>query len=230
MRLNLPKYRCVRFELSSEFTVQANADAGIQSIMDQTETFPHGHVDGDGNETRVAFFGSISKVGGVTHQIRGRLTREHSEHDPIYKILIATSKASDELSPPPRKMRPVSRLIEAGARLFGSIQVKCDIVFVYDRTSGFRSSITFPIPLLLQGEPDGITHIETAQFSLRNKDEVGYRILVVDSEDSQSFSHLVSLESSLELSNKAIRELLDRASAISTKLTTQVQEGGHSGG
>ena len=75
MRLDLPRYHCVRLTLSSEFTVSTERDADIRSLMNQTATHTHDPVESDEEGELVAFFGSRFRVGGITHQVRGTLGR-----------------------------------------------------------------------------------------------------------------------------------------------------------
>ena len=136
-------------------------------------------------------------------------------------------------------------MIEAASRLFGSVSVKCDAVFEYDRSYGFNSKVIYPMPLIVQENKDGITHIEngnrkqqgidshsTAGLSTkptlhrrhflrvgRDSDDVQYRILVVNSEDSDSFVHSVyGFEATTDVGRVGIRKLLDRARSISSQL------------
>ena len=128
------------------------------------------------------------------------------------------------LASPPREIRPVSLLTDSASQLFGTISVNCYTTFEYDKTKGFRSKVSFPVPLVVQEEREGITHIESAQFSRRDNDEIDYRILVLDPEDSASFLHSIDFETTLAIDHNSIRGLLSRARAISTRLV--VREGG----
>lgn len=225
MRLNLPRYNCVRFRLSGEFSVPTDRDAELQSLMDQTATHTHDPIEGSEEGTRVAFFGSRSRVGGITHQVVGSLERALREDVLGFTLSITYARASDSLPSPPREMRPVSRLVEAASRLFGPVSVTCSTVFEYDQRKGFKSKISFPMPLIVQEETDGITHLESARFSRRVNDDIRYRISVSNPKDTDSFSHSIDFESTLELNRKSVRELLDRARLISTRLL--VREGGN---
>ena len=220
MRLNLPRYNCVHFSLSSEFTVSPDRDADIQTLMNQTHT--HGPV-GNGERTQVAFFGSRSKVSGVTHMVVARLAKMPQDNALNYSLTITSDRASDTLSSPPKEIRPVSRLIQSASRLLGTINVSFDTTFEYDHAKGFRSKISFPIPLMVQEEAAGITHIESAEFSRRDNDDIEYKVLVSTPEGSDSFLHFVDFRSAIELNPNSIRGLLDRARAVSTRLV--VQEG-----
>ena len=224
MRLNLPRYNCIRFRLFSEFSVAMDRDAEFQSLMDQTATHTHDPIEGSEEGTRVAFFGSRSRVKGITHKVLGSLERAPRENGLGFTLSITYARAYDSLPSPPREMRPVSLLVDAASRLFGPVSVTCSTVFRYDQTEGFKSKISFPMPLIVQDETDGITHLESARFSRRDSGDIRYWISVSNSEDTESFSHSIDFESTLVLNPKSVRELLDRARSISTHLI--ILEGG----
>ena len=216
MRLNLPKHHCVRFDLFSDFIVPTEYDADIGSFMDQTHT--HDRAEGDQPEFRTALFGSKSKIGGITHRLRGRLTKTRRQTDLNIALSLSSSRSSEDLRPPPRSFRPVSQLVDASSTLFGPILITCHAVFEYDQKQGHKSKILFPIPLLVPDEAGGITHIESAQFSRRDDDETKYQVIVDNREDSDVFVHSVTFDSNLQLSQASIRNLIDKAQSISTGL------------
>ena len=192
--------------------------------MDQTATRFHGPADGDEEETKNALFGSRSKLGGITYQYLGLLSRTTSEDRVNYTFSITASPASDELPRPPRGVRPVSLPLQAAGKLFGHVEVNCVANFEYDLTQGFRSKISFPIPLILPGGTEEITHIEGAEFSHRANDNVQYRIRVAIHEDANLLDHWITFESNLELSQNSIRGLLDKARAISSRLLVRAND------
>ena len=218
MRLNLPRHNCVHFEIVSEFTVPSDADADIQAFMDRTATHFHDLDD----TTRVSIFGSISMVGGAKHQVVGRLRRTVSKDDEIsYRLSIVNHKAPDELPRPPVGMRRVSHLIDASSGLLGRIDATCIAVFEYV-DSAYRSNVHFPIPLIVQSDQAGLTHVEEAQFSRRVNDEIDYRISV--SQGSSSIKHSVEFDTAIQLNNRNISQLLNRAGRISLQLVTRNSE------
>ena len=216
MRLNLPRYHCVLFEVDSEFSVHIDMDAEIQSLMNRTHT--HEPAPDDETDTRVALFGSRSRSGGATHQIQGRLTSTRRPEDLGIVFSISSRRVSDSLGPAPTAFRPVSALVEASSQLFGSLDVRCHSVFEYEHRLGYGSKILLPAPLVLQGEIGGITHIESAQFSRRENNEIEYQVVVVNSKDSESFVHSIDFETSTELNLNSIRDLVTRARTISSGL------------
>ena len=216
MRLNLPNYRCVQFGLFSEFTVPIDGDANIQLLMNQTHT--HDPAEGNEGGSQTALFGSRTRAGGVIHRVQGRLTKTPGLTDLSIELSVSSRRSSDNLRPPPRSFRPVSLLVRVASELFGSISVDCHAVFEYDQRLGYKSKIPFPFPLMVQGEADGITHIESAQFSRRDADDIEYQVMVVNREDSDLFVHSVNFDSTLELSLNSIRGLIDKAQSISNRL------------
>lgn len=219
MRLNLPKYNCVLFEISSEFTVSLETDADIRAIVGQTHT--HDPDEDDEGMPQIALFGSRTKARGVTHRVRGRLIRSPSPTELNIALLVSSIRASENLRPPPRSFRPVSHLIDSASKLFGPIPISCHAVFEYDRRQGYYSKASFPVPLMLLEKLDGITHLESATFSRRDTDSIEYQIEVDSLGDSELFIHLVNFDSTLELSLGSISWLVDRAHSISTQLVTR---------
>ena len=167
---------------------------------------------------RSALFGSRVKGQNATHQVQGRLTRLARSSDITITLSLSSSKTSDSLPLPPRTVRPVSALVEESAQLFGAIDVHCHGVFEYDQTSGYKSKIFLPVPLMFPDGETGITHIENAQFSRRDGDNIEYQIVVQDHEVPDVIVHSVSFESTVELNAKSIRELLAKARLISNQL------------
>jgi len=211
MRLNLPRYNCIHFEILGEFTVSKDADVEIQAFMEQTET-----RDLDEEGTRVAIYGSKSKIGGVTHGVHGSLYRSADEDDvPSFELRIVDERASDELPRPPATLRPVSYLVDASARLFGPVKAYCFAIFEYNE-SMYQSKVRFPLPLIIQGSESGVTHVEEAQFSRRVNGDVEYRVSV--SEGSSSITHLVNFETTVQLDRKSMSQLLDKARSFSGQL------------
>lgn len=221
MRLNLPRYHCMRFGVLGEFTATPRQDDDIREFVSQTATHYHESEEDAGEGSLVALFGSRSRVGGVTHQIRCSLSRQMNEDGPAYSLSITNHRVSEDLPAPPRRYRPVSAVIEVAAHLFGLVDVQCDAVFEYEQSLGFRSKVIYPIPLILHENGDGVTHIENAQFSRRESDDIQYRILVINSEDSESFVHSVRFESTTDLGRVGIRKLFDKARLISSQLLTR---------
>ena len=222
MRLNLPHCHCIQFELISDFTASLEKDADILLLMNQTHN--HDTTDEEPANPVSALFGSRTRTAGVTHRVRGRLTRTPRQSDLRIRLSVSSARASDNLRPPPREFRPVSRLVETSGWLFGPIDVSCSAVFEYERKQGYQSKISFPIPLMFQGEENGLTHIESAQFSRRDNDEIDYQVVVMNREESDSLIHSVSFKSNLELSLISVRGLVDKARSISTQLLLHTGE------
>ena len=221
MRLNLPRYHCVRFGVFSEFAASDEQDANIRSFLSQTSTHSHDSEEDDEESTLVSLFASRSKTGGVTHRLRFSVSRRLRQNVPNYTLSIDINRASDRLPPPPRGCRPVSVLVEAAPELFGIVDVRCIAAFEYSESDGFRSKISYPLPLIVQDDGDGITHIESAEFSRRDAEGIQYRILTVNSEDPVSCVHSVNFETATDLGRVGIRKLLDRARSISSQLVVK---------
>ena len=221
MRLNLPNINCIRFKISSDFTATEESDKGIQYLMKQTEHFSREPIRGDESERMIAHFGSRSTFAGTAHRILGHLSRRQRADGPAFSLSITMNRASERLSHPPKEFRPVSLLVREASLLLGPINLSCEVVFEYDQDLGYRSKVTFPMPLIVQEDPDGVTHIESALFSRRDKDSIKYEILVVDRENTNTFTHMVSFEENLELSRDSLKSMLSKAKLISTRLLTR---------
>lgn len=186
--------------------------------MEQTENDTHySRTPGDG-DTTVAIFGSKFVIGGVNHRAVGNLSATQRNADWGVGIWVLLDKAGNDLPRPPRSLKPISVLTAAAASTFDPASVACSATFEYDPAQGHRSRIALPMPLIVPGEHEGITHIESAEFSSRDRDAVRYRISVRQSANSDTIVHSVDFESTIDWSRSSIRGLLDRARTISTRL------------
>ena len=225
MRLDLLRFNCINFSLSAEVRTARDHVERIQDVMSQTVCHRLA-VDEEG-ETLVlgASFGSVSKLRNGTYRIRSRLVDSLDENEHVVSLEVEYEIAPDGLSPPPRGMRPVSVLIDNSSDVFGVISVTCHAFFEYNQSGGFLSSINFPLPLMLQDEARGITHIESAQFSLRSGDNVLHTVIVTTNSETGSVGHMVEFEKEVQLNRAAIRALFNEAVAISTRLVRRTEDG-----
>ncbi len=185
------------------------------------QTLTHQIIEGNEEGPHVSLFGSKAKSKGIAFRERGRLIRDLSPTDLSLDIAVEISRATDDLSPPPRSFRPVSLLVGSASRLFGPIPISCHSIFHYDQKQGFRSRTCFPTPLMILEQTEGITHIESAVFSRRDSDEIKYQITIDSVGDSDLFIHTVEFDETLELSIGSIRSLVEKAHSISTQLVTR---------
>ena len=222
MRLNLPRYNCIHFGISGEFTVSKDSDTEIQSFVNQTATHTHELTD---ERRRVALFGSRSRFGDINHRVLGSISRRQgSDEVHSVRLSITIDRAPDELPRPPSSFRPVSNVIDAASRLFGPIKISCDALFEYDQLH-YLSRASFPSAMIVQDGSAGITHIEGAQFSRRVNGEVEHRISVTPSEDGTSFAHSIDFETTVALDRKSMHRLFNRARSISRQLLIPVEDG-----
>lgn len=185
------------------------------SLMRQT----HGHnINDDTEGPPSAFFGAVTRNRGILHRVRGSLIMARHPTDLHIHLSVNSGRAPAGQRPPPRSYKPVSQLVEASGVLFGPIEVNCHAIFEYDQKQGYRSRISLPVPLINPEEADGITHIESAQFSRRDKDKIDYQIIVVKNDESETLTHSVIFESTLELNLVSVKGLVRRARQISTQL------------
>ena len=188
-------------------------DREIQALIDQTFSRE------DEQSVVVAYFGSRYTIRGATHLARGRLSKSVEADDTLsIGLWLDSILATDDLPRPPRTIRPVSVLMQNFERLFGTIRVTCYAEFEYDAEC-YQSKARFPIPLIM-GDPNGATHIEQAQFSRRVDGQTEYRIGI--SEDANSVSHIVELESILRIDSKSVSRLLSRTQTISSQFVLRL--------
>ena len=174
--------------------------------------------------TKVAVFGSRFTVDGTLYQVRANVSKVKREHDTEFELSISSNRAPTGLKRPSRHIKPVALLIDAASELFGTIDVRCDAMFEYDSASGHQSALPLPMRLLAPEAPDGVTHLENAEFSRRDDTGVRYSIVVLNTDNSGLLVHAVHFEQSTELSRGLVRQLLDRAHAISDRLLVPAGE------
>ncbi len=222
MRINLPNYHCTLFELTSEFSVSKDKNAEIDAFMNVTLTDDSEHAEED--DARIAYFGARTRNGGITHRVQGRLDKTLGSEELAIRLSILSTLASNELRPPPREFKPVSFLVDSATELFGPVAVSCNAVFNYDLQSGFVSAISLPMPLIVQGGGDGFTHLESIQLSRRIDDEVNYRVIVAINYETNLLLHSVDFDSTIEWSQRSVRDLFRKARSISRQLLIPIGE------
>ena len=223
MKLNLPNYGCTRFEFRADFAVPLDRRPAICAIMEQTATHVHDPVSAGDARTTVAVFGSKFVIAGINHRAVGNLSVTPGSDNIRVGVWMLLNKVANPLSLPPRSFKPVSVLTAAAAQMFEPASVDCNATFEYDLAKGYKSKIALPMPLFASGDPEGITHIESVEFSSRNDDDIRYRIFVRQDAGSGAIVHTVDFESTVGWSRSSIRGLLDNARTISTRLV--IREG-----
>ncbi len=216
MRINLARYNCTHFHIVSSFKVPKEEGAELRGSLQNMSTHTHEGPDGDW----AVFFGSKSQVEGITHQIIGSIhqTTNDQEDDDTVRFRFLIDRASEDLPRPPSGFRSVSKLIEVSPHLFGHLKASVRCIFEYDRSHEKLSRVQFPIPLIVPAAGDGVTHIESAQFSRRTSHGTEYKIAVTPPADDGAYVHSVRFETECQLNWKSIRNLLNRAKSISLNL------------
>jgi len=218
MRLNLPRHNCVSFSVFSEFAAPKEKGAAIQAFMERTIT--RSDEDDDG-EVTAAFYGSISRAGGIPHRVSGTLTKLSSYNGGDDEMsLTLVSERYEMMDQPPREMRSVNDVIEAASDLFGPIEATCAALFDYERERGFASKIHFPLPMIVQDD-GGITHIESALFSRRDANGIQYSIAVGNTDDGSGIAHSVDFKTTVSLDQDRVRALFNNAVSISSRLVSR---------
>ena len=215
MRLDLPRYSCTAFSVSSEFTVPAENDAAIQALMMETM-----NVGQQSDEHDVAVFGSRYTARGAVHQAQAILGRHFENNEAEYLLLIECEIAPDDLPRPPSETRSITRLIDVSEDMFGELEIDCNATFVYDLQEGVHSRVSLPAPLLLteQDNPGGMTHMESVRLSRRVEGRITHSVEIIPLEDSSSVTHIVNYGIRSELNAKMVRRMLEMAESISSDL------------
>ena len=224
MKLSLPNYECVQFEIRAEFEISSEIEATILPVIDQTSH--HSHDDdetGDGYST-VGIFGSKFVVGGVSHRAVGNLLVERRGDDLRVDVWMM-NRSEEGVTRPPRAIKPVALMMDAITKVFGAESAECSAVFEYPQSAGWASKIAFPVTLMVPAEGSGITHIESAEFSQRDDDGVHYRITVRVDAERNIIVHTVRFRTDVDWTNRSFRNSLSYAKGISGRLLVQEREG-----
>ena len=224
MRLDLPRHNCIHFAISGEARVAVDKNDAIHSLMFQTVNYTHSSAGDDSEDTLVAIFGSRSRVRGIMYRVRATLSQRVEGSEYIYTISIEYNRASEQLRPPPRRIRPVSILIDNASQLFDIITFDCEGVFEYHQSDGYTSKFQFPLPMIFQDDSRGITHMERAEFSNRSGDDVQYTVSVFPDHEQNFVEHMVGLQRDIQINRNAIRALFGETSMISSRLVHHAGE------
>ena len=218
MRLDLLRYNCAHFNVSGEAVLTRDQMTEVQAFMSRTLNHNHGD-DGDDSGRAIAIFGSRSKLRSGIYGVRGSLSHSSDDDDLVVRLSISYDRASELLPSPPRSVRPVSVLIDSVSQLLGLISIECDAIFEYHQSDGYVSTVQFPAPLFLSDEANGITHIESAEFSSRSGDDILHSIAVIPNVEEDVIVHLVEFQrEDVQLNRPTIRALFNENVSISSRL------------
>ena len=217
MTLPLPRHHCERFMINSDFTISSNMEPDLQGLIQPTLNYIDPHAPDD--ET-VGLFSSRYKTDDVDCRVFASLRFHQVEDELNGEVLIIYEHADDERYANERRPTSAFRFIDRLTALFGDMDTHVHASFRYARAQGFRSRVPLPIPLMIpEGTADGLTHVDSVEFSSRDDDSVQYQIFVAGhDDDSGSFRHGVHLTPRLELHRRSIRQVFDRSRAISSRL------------
>ena len=221
MKLNLPKYQCVRFELRAECPVPDGEEQALQSLVAQTSHHEHDPTEPGRTDSVVGIFGSKFLVGGAHIRSLANLGLDRRDDLPWARVWLLNSVEDETLTRPPRSIKPVSLLMQAATTKFAPTAAECSAVFEYNQLEGWTSKLQLPSPVIAQVDPYGITHIEMAEFSNRDDDGVNYRIEVRQDEERGVISHTVRFEQPLDWSRRSLQRLFNHGRTISGRLMMQ---------
>ena len=229
MKINLPNYLCIDFQIHSDFAVSRTIAAAIRSVVDQTSNHTHATTSSGVREATVGVFGSRFVSKGIRHRAIGNLAVGEKDGEPWVDIWLV-NRADDSVPRPPRAIKPVSLMSAVISEKCQPARADNVALFRYDPAEGWDSKISLPMPMLLPSDPPGITHIESAEFSRRDDEGVQYRVIVDKDVDETKILHSVSFTSTIEWSNVSFRRSLNYARTISAQLVSLKQGGGHGTG
>ena len=224
MRLNLPNYECVQFEIRAEFRISSEIETTILSVIEQTSNHSHRAEEAGDYDSTVGIFGSKFVIGGIDHRAVANLSVERRGGEPWVDVWMM-NRAEEAVSRPPRDIKPVSLMVDAITRTFGAESAECSAVFEYPESGGWSSKIAFPIPLIVPAETSGITHIESGEFSQRDGDGVRYRVAVRLDAERNVIVHTVRFRNDVDWTNSSFRKSLNYAKGVSSRLLVQEREG-----
>ena len=212
MNLNLYRFNCAFLAVHGDFRVREGCDEEFRSVLTSTMTRT---FDADEEGKFDSVFASRFVVVG---RHLGVVAVVHWANEPSARSmgLNFISTGDEKLQPAQRGARAVSRLTRIAADTLDPFKVSCRAIFEYQESDGFRSKSSLPIPLPIREHDAGVTHIETAEFSRRELDEIKYRVAVT--EEDATLIHHVEFDTTINLSRRSLYEVLLEASSYSIQL------------
>ena len=217
MKLNLKRYGCKYFTLSSNIPVSREMD---NIVLDWLAEVSYS-IDENGAPNDAVFVSQFRTAGTVEQSI-GRLQRLETNEERSYRFQL-TNVVDEEQLPRSRFFRPVSFLIDAASGLFGPFTVLCQARYNYERSAGYTSKIPLPAPMVSPVQ-NAITRIDGYQLNHVEADDRRYQITLRHSEEEDFISHFIRSSFILELNRNAIREMRNKYSALSRSLVMQERE------
>ena len=115
-----------------------------------------------------------------------------------------------------RETKPVSRLLNSAPAIVDTLKGSCRATFRYEEAEGFRAKSSLPIALAVQEYCGGVTHIESATFVRRERDEVKYSVEVT--EEDGTITHQVEFDAKIRMNRRSFINTLREASSYSMQL------------
>lgn len=218
MKIDIYKHNCASLIVHVDFAVREGFFDGFRDLLTSTANHPK---HDEGPEGLHAVFASRYAFGdkhlGVLVMVicddlgKGSGTM-------CFNIIAA----GDEPLPRPRvNTRPVSRLITLAPEMVDTFEGSCRAVFRYEESEGFRAKSSLPIPLAVQEHSAGVTHIESATFVRRERDEVVYSLEV--EEDDGTITHQVEFDTEIQINRRSFVDALREARSLSMQLVEEYE-------
>ena len=223
MKLNLPNYECVDFEIRSDFAVSTAIENTLRSVIEQTSHHGHGVISSGVRDGTVGVFGSRFVAKGVSHRAIGNLLVGQKDGEYWVDVWLV-NRVEDSVSRPPRTIKPVSLLLDVVAEVCRPAMAVNNANFEYDEAAGWISKVVLPTALLLPWDAPGLTHIESVELSHRDQDGVRYRVNVDRDVERNKIIHSVNFRSEIEWTNGSFRKSLNYARTLSAQLLTKKEE------
>lgn len=217
MKLNLKRYNCKVFILSSDISVSSDMDREILDFLAKVS-----YVKDEEGIPNDAMFLSQFKAAGTIEQSLGRLQRLKTDEAVSYRLQITNFVDEEKLSRS-RSFKPVLALIDAAADLFGPINILCQATFNYGSSVGYSSRIPLPAPMVSPFQ-NAITQIEGYQLSYVEPDQKRYVISLSYSEEEDLVFHSINSNFTLALNPNGIRGLRNKFTALSRSLVMQTKD------
>ena len=217
MKINLHRMRCMRFSLQGAFAVPNEEEDKFISLISSTRVIRN--PQDDSNERR-SIFGSTFTIGGQAHVAMFVVEWvEGSKEGRGLTMEFFAARANERFPRLTSGTKTAATLIEGLSSKVGEIDVSCVAEFEYPVSAGYVSKCELAIPLAVQADVGGFTHLEVAAFVRREGDDEAHRMFVNETPDE--IDHLVVFQARIGLNSRDVRDKLMLASSISRQLVKQ---------
>ena len=218
VKIDIYKHNCVLLIVHLDFVVREEFIDEFHNLLASTANHPR---HGDDSEGIHAIFASrytldANHLGALVMVICDDINRGTGT---ICFNFIAPG--NEPLPSQGRETKSVSRLLDSALEMLDTFKGSCRAVFRYEEGDGYEAASSLPIPLAVQEHGGGVTHIESATFVRRERDEVKYSVEVT--EEDGSIMHQVEFDAKIRLSRRSFIDTLREASSRSMQLVRKIE-------